>query len=87
MIENLLTKVYHEGLRWVLKSNLFTIALDKHLVECTQVTSMMVNLKQDEDKSTPVIPPPYSEHPSLKSQMDEEPHLSSVRSPVKENTS
>jgi hypothetical protein len=62
---------------------MFTIALDKHLVECTQVKAMMAMLKEEEDKSTPLIPP--SEKLTNKSNMivedqDEQIHVSS-RSP------
>jgi len=33
-IQDLIIKEYPAELKWVLKSNMFTIALDKHLVEC-----------------------------------------------------
>ncbi len=46
-IQDLIIKQYAAELKWVLKANMFTIALDKHLVECTQVKAMMVMLKEE----------------------------------------
>ena len=80
-IQDLLIKEYPAELKWVLKSNMFTIALDKHLVECPQVKAMMAILKEEEDKGTPLIP--MSEKNTNKSNVlidDQEPHVSS-RSP------
>jgi hypothetical protein len=40
------------SVKWVLKSNLYSHLVDKHVVECPDATRLLTELRQQEDMST-----------------------------------
>lgn len=42
-------------IKWVLKSNLFTHVVEKHVIESTNTTRVLAELKQEEDTSSALV--------------------------------
>ena len=59
LISEMVDERYQKEVHWVLKSNLFTYVVEKHVVECPRATRVLTALKEEEDiSSLPNTQPP-----------------------------
>ena len=51
LIAKLINEQFMPGVKWVLKSNIHSHVIEKHVVECPDATRLLAQLREMEDRS------------------------------------